>query len=613
MGHSGSVAGGSGSRVAKKASQKALKLERVRELLAAKREAPKRRDPPQGAATAKPPPGLSALQGRMQQKLKGARFRWINESMYTATGDETFRMVQADPSIFAEYHEGFAAQVRKWPANPLDGLIEDLRGRRRRLVVADMGCGEARLAAAVGAQHTVHSFDLVAHNDRITACNIASVPLAGGTVDVAIFCLALMGTDFIAFVREANRILRAGGEMRIAEVASRIADMDAFVAALEAQGFRLARKDTRNKMFVMLDLTKTGPCGAGGGVAAGLLKPPQLYRHQRAVIFPGQGSQFVGMGRDLYEQFPAARRVFEEADEALGLGLSRLVLGGDPGDLVRTENAQPAIVAASVAALRALESATGLAAGDMYSFAMGHSVGEYSALIAAQAISLADGIRLVRARGRAMQAAARGHDHAMSACILRRAAVADVVADVERVQRELDAAGGGGVVQVANINSSSQVVLSGTRAAVDRALASLQQRRLAMRAVNLPVSAPFHCRLMRPARAALEAALAAPVIRPRAAWAMPVVSNVTARPHASADDARRLLVDQIDRPVLWLQSMRHLKDIHGISRWGAMGPGSVVGNLASKEFAKDIVRRLTDAAAIRDFAAVLERQAQRGY
>ncbi|KAJ1733068.1 hypothetical protein LPJ61_001737 [Coemansia biformis] len=359
-------------------------------------------------------------------------------------------------------------------------------------------------------------------------------------------------------------------------------------------------------------------------------RAPQLYRHQRAVIFPGQGAQFVGMGKDLYEQFPAAREVFEETDEALGLGLSRLVLGGDPKDLVLTENAQPAIVAVSVAALRALESATGLAASDMFSFAMGHSVGEYSALIAAQAVSLADGIRLVRTRGEAMQAAVKGRDYAMSACILRTANIADVVADVERVQRAIadecaaatstgDAAvepdgTNCGVVQVANINSSSQIVLSGTRAAVDRALASLQLKRLAARAVNLPVSAPFHCRLMRPAKAALEARIRelAP-IRDRSAWSMPVISNVTARPHGSAGEAQQHLIEQVDSPVLWLQSMQYLKEIHGISRWGAMGPGSVVGNLAGKEYAVDIVRRLSDVAAIREFAAVLARQAQRGY
>ncbi|KAJ2849983.1 25S rRNA (adenine645-N1)-methyltransferase [Coemansia brasiliensis] len=215
---------------------------------------------------------LSALQEKMQQKLKGARFRWINEVMYTETGDKTFGMVQANPSIFAEYHKGFAAQVQKWPVNPVDVFISQLQGRKR-VVVADLGCGEAKLAAAVGEQHTVHSFDLVAHNERITPCNIADVPLPNEVVDVAIFCLALMGTDFIKFVREANRILRMGGELKIAEVVSRIASTEAFVAALEEQGFRLDRKTTLSKMFIMLDLTKIRRCPSTFQMAPGLLKP----------------------------------------------------------------------------------------------------------------------------------------------------------------------------------------------------------------------------------------------------------------------------------------------------------------------------------------------------
>ncbi|KAJ1934168.1 25S rRNA (adenine645-N1)-methyltransferase, partial [Kickxella alabastrina] len=171
-----------------------------------------------------PPNKLSALQQKMQQKLKGARFRWINEALYTTTGDKAFEMVQGDPSIFEEYHQGFTAQVEKWPVNPVDMFIKQLQARDP-LVVADMGCGEARLAATVGAVHTVHSFDLVAYNDLITPCNVADVPLADGTADIVIFCLALMGTDFLKFIREANRILRTGGELKIAEVVSRVSDV----------------------------------------------------------------------------------------------------------------------------------------------------------------------------------------------------------------------------------------------------------------------------------------------------------------------------------------------------------------------------------------------------
>ncbi|KAI8319608.1 FabD/lysophospholipase-like protein [Martensiomyces pterosporus] len=327
------------------------------------------------------------------------------------------------------------------------------------------------------------------------------------------------------------------------------------------------------------------------------------------------------MGKDLYDEFPVSRQVFEEVDESLGLGLSRLMFGGDPKELTLTKNAQPAIVAVSVATVRALEHESGMPVSDIYSCTMGHSVGEYSALIAARAVSLADGIRLVRTRGESMQDAIREREYAMSACILRRTKVEDVVEEVNRIQQEVakEAADQGHsaedeVVQVANINSSSQIVLSGTKVAVERALASLQSKRMAMRAVNLPVSAPFHCRLMAPAREVLAARIKdlSPIAEP-STWEMPVISNVTARPHESAEDMERLLAEQVDSPVLWLQSMEYLKNEHGISRWGAIGPGNVVGNLAGKEYAKDIVRRLSDAAAIRDFVAVLSRQESRGF
>ncbi|KAJ1964522.1 hypothetical protein GGI12_001367 [Dipsacomyces acuminosporus] len=339
-----------------------------------------------------------------------------------------------------------------------------------------------------------------------------------------------------------------------------------------------------------------------------------MYRQKRAIIFPGQGSQFIGMGKDLYDEFAVARHVFDEVDEALGLSLSQRMFEGDPKELMLTKNAQPAIVAVSVATTRALEHEAGMAVSDMYSFAMGHSVGEYSALVAAGALSLADGIRLVRTRGESMQDAVKDREYTMSACILRRAKVESVVAEVERIQQEIEQEDECEVVQVANINSSSQVVLSGTKAAVERALAGLQSKRMAMRAVNLPVSAPFHCKLMAPAREALAARISDlnPISDP-STWGMPVISNVTARPHESVDSVKKLLADQVDRPVLWLQSMQYLKNKHGISRWGAIGPGSVVGNLAGKEYAKDIVRRLSDAAAIRDFVAVLNRQESRGF
>ncbi|KAJ2659943.1 hypothetical protein IWW48_003238 [Coemansia sp. RSA 1200] len=536
----------------------------------------------------------------MQQKLKGARFRWINEALYTTTGVKAYEMMQNDPKIFEEYHQGFTSQVEKWPVNPVDMFIKQLEMSKKRLVVADMGCGEAKLAATVSNQHQVHSFDLVAYNKHITACNIANVPLDDGVADVVIFCLALMGTDSIKFIREANRILRTQGELWVAEVVSRIPNVETFVAALEEQGFKAIHKDTSNKMFAVFRLAKIGEMSSLFSTdPKDLLKP--------------------WMGKDLYHEFPASRLVFEQVDEVLGFRLSELMFEGDSSELTLTKNAQPAIVAVSIAILQALQHETGMDVADMYSAAMGHSVGEYSALVASRAMSLDNGIRLVRTRGESMQEAVKDHNYAMSACILRKSEIEDVVADVEDVQRQIlqdksiDSRESE-VVQVANINSSSQIILSGTRFAVDRALMSLQSKRLAMRAVNLPVSAPFHCKLMAPAKASLAAKIAelSPVSN-EDSWALPVISNVTAKPHNTAREAERLLVEQVDSPILWLQSMQYLKNIYGITRWGATGPGNVVGNLVGKEYANDIVRRLSDASAIRDFVAVLDRQEKRGY
>ncbi|KAJ1814705.1 25S rRNA (adenine645-N1)-methyltransferase, partial [Coemansia sp. RSA 2598] len=278
-------------------AQSQQRLKKVREMLAAKRaketipkvggkrdgesscagngsEMPAARALPKQSAThtQQAAPGLSKLQQKMQQKLKGARFRWINEALYTTTGDKAFEMVQSDPGIFEEYHQGFSSQVEKWPVNPVDMFIKQLQACKP-LVVADMGCGEAKLAATIGTIHTVHSFDLVAHNSLITPCNIANVPLADSSVDVAIFCLALMGTDFIKFIREANRILRTGGQLKIAEVVSRVSDVDAFVGELERQGFALKRKDSSNKMFIMLEFTKSKSSPAKLVETPGLLKP----------------------------------------------------------------------------------------------------------------------------------------------------------------------------------------------------------------------------------------------------------------------------------------------------------------------------------------------------
>ncbi|KAJ1928702.1 25S rRNA (adenine645-N1)-methyltransferase [Tieghemiomyces parasiticus] len=197
---------------------------------------------------------LSKLQARMAEKLRGSRFRWINEQLYTSQGAKSFDTFQQQPDIFDEYHEGFRVQVKSWPSNPLDIFIRRVQDMPKDTVVADMGCGEARLAQSV--PQKVHSFDLVAANKFITACNIAHTPLTDASVDVVIFCLALMGTDFLDFIREAHRLLKTGGTLLIAEVVSRITDNKAFVQALSDLGLRHISTDASNKMFALFEFKK---------------------------------------------------------------------------------------------------------------------------------------------------------------------------------------------------------------------------------------------------------------------------------------------------------------------------------------------------------------------
>lgn len=232
-----------------------------------------------GAAAAQPPPAarqLSALQAKMKTKLKGAQFRWLNEQLYTRSGGEALEMMQADPSHFEAYHDGFRSQAAKWPVNPLDHMIRFVR-RHPRLVVGDFGCGEARLAAEV--PNKVHSFDLVAANERITACDIASVPLPDAALDVAVFCLSLMGTTYAQFLREAHRTLKKGGVLRVAEVESRLEGRQAaFERAVCGLGFRHVSTKPLARMFVMFDFVKTGPAPRGGGPPAPELKPCRYKR-----------------------------------------------------------------------------------------------------------------------------------------------------------------------------------------------------------------------------------------------------------------------------------------------------------------------------------------------
>jgi [acyl-carrier-protein] S-malonyltransferase len=280
-----------------------------------------------------------------------------------------------------------------------------------------------------------------------------------------------------------------------------------------------------------------------------------------AYIFPGQGSQYVGMGKDLAEKFPAARQVFEEADNALGFELSELCFNGPAEQLQLTENTQPAILTVSVAALRAMESA-GFPKPD---FVAGHSLGEYSALVAAGSLSLADAVRTVRARGRYMQEAVPVGVGAMAAIL---------GADLNVIVAACAEAAEGQVCTPANINSQSQVVIAGDAGAVDRAMELLKARG-AKRAVKLNVSAPFHCALMRPAQERLGKDLEKISFGDPA---MPIVTNIDATSVIRGDEARDALIRQISQPVKWLSSVEFLIS-QGVQSLIETGPGKVLSGL----------------------------------
>jgi [acyl-carrier-protein] S-malonyltransferase len=280
-----------------------------------------------------------------------------------------------------------------------------------------------------------------------------------------------------------------------------------------------------------------------------------------AFIFPGQGSQHAGMGKDLADNFPAARQVFEEADTALGFALSDLCFNGPADQLQLTENTQPAILAVSIAALRALE-AEGFPRPD---FVAGHSLGEYSALVATGALSLGDAVRTVRARGRYMQEAVPVGAGAMAAIL---------GASLDLVKNACAEAAAGQVCSAANINSPGQIVIAGDSAAVDRAIELLKERG-AKRAVKLNVSAPFHCALMLPAQKRLQSDLDAVAFEN---LATPLVTNVDAEAVNFGAEARNALVRQVSQPVRWLESVEFLIS-QGVQTLVEMGPGKVLSGL----------------------------------
>jgi [acyl-carrier-protein] S-malonyltransferase len=262
----------------------------------------------------------------------------------------------------------------------------------------------------------------------------------------------------------------------------------------------------------------------------------------RAFIFPGQGSQAVGMGQALAEASAAAREVFQEVDDALGQNLFRLMCEGPADDLTLTENAQPAIMANAIATLRVLEKEGGVSLADKADFAAGHSLGEYSALCAAGALDLATTARLLKLRGQAMQAAVPVGEGAMAALL---------GADIAKAQALAEAAAQGQVCSVANDNDPGQVVISGHTAAIERAIGLVKDFEI-KRGVSLPVSAPFHSPLMQPAADKMAEALASAALQ---APLVPVFANVSAAPVADADTIRTLLVEQVTGRVRWRESV----------------------------------------------------------
>lgn len=290
----------------------------------------------------------------------------------------------------------------------------------------------------------------------------------------------------------------------------------------------------------------------------------------RAFVFPGQGAQVIGMGRELAEAYPAARAVFAEVDEALGENLSDLIWNGDIETLTLTQNAQPALMATSIAAFRALE-AEGFGIKDA-DFVAGHSLGEYSALCAAGALSLADTARLLRLRGAAMQEAVPVGQGAMAAILgLDFAAVDQIARDAAQDE----------VCQAANDNDPAQVVISGHKAAVERA-AVLAKERGAKRALMLPVSAPFHSALMQPAAAVMAEALAAvEIVTPQ----VPLIANVRAEPVSEPGAIRRLLVEQVTGAVRWRESIEFLAG-SGVTEFWEIGAGKALSGMI-KRIAKD--------------------------
>lgn len=302
---------------------------------------------------------------------------------------------------------------------------------------------------------------------------------------------------------------------------------------------------------------------------------------KRAFIFPGQGSQYPGMGKDLADNFPVARQLFEEADDALGSKLSTLCFDGPEEQLKLTANTQPAILTASIAALRVLLAETGVVA----DYLAGHSLGEYSALVAAGSISFADAVRTVRARGTFMQEAVPVGVGAMAAILgVEPDMLAEICAEASQ----------GEVVSPANFNSPGQIVIAGHTGAVNRAI-EIAKARGFRKAMLLPVSAPFHSSLMVPAGERLAGVLEPIIVNDLCA---PVVTNVEAKPNNDKSRVKELLVRQVSAPVLWDAAVREMVAL-GVTEFVEIGPGKVLSGLVKRIDKGVVAKNVEDAAGMK--------------
>jgi [acyl-carrier-protein] S-malonyltransferase len=311
-----------------------------------------------------------------------------------------------------------------------------------------------------------------------------------------------------------------------------------------------------------------------------------------AFLFPGQGSQAIGMGTSLAEAFPSAREVFQEVDEALKQPLSRLMKDGPEDQLTLTENAQPALMAVSLAVIRTLKAEFGVGI-EKAAFVAGHSLGEYAALAAAKALTLSDAAKLLKRRGQAMQRAVPVGEGAMASLIGPKT-------DVALAEEAAKAGAEVGVCVVANDNNAGNVVISGAKAAVDRAIEKAKD--LGARAILLNVSAPFHCPLMQPAADEMAEALSNTLIVPPKT---PLVTNVTARPTLDPEAIRQLLVEQVTGRVRWRESMIWLAEEGGVAKFAEAGAGKVLTGMAKRIAPDAEALALTAPADLEAFAASL--------